>query len=116
MVIPVTIVAAVLAPDILELWMGLPFANQGTGVFRVLAAGFCMNSLAQVPFLALQALGAARSTARWHLLQLFPYLIGLGAATHSFGIIGAAGVWAARATLDMCGMWVLLRLTMKERP
>jgi O-antigen/teichoic acid export membrane protein len=115
MVIPPTIVAAMAAHGILELWMGPRFADESTGVFRVLAAGFCLNALAQVPFLALQAVGAARSTALWHLVQLVPYLAALAAATHAFGILGTAWVWTARATVDLGGMWFLLHARLRVR-
>jgi O-antigen/teichoic acid export membrane protein len=115
-VVPFTLLAIVFARAILDLWMGSGFADESTDVFRVLAAGFGVNALAQVPLLALQALGSARWTAQWHLVQLVPYLLALGAATYTFVIVGAAVAGAVRAAIDMLGMWLLLRRKMKARP
>lgn len=115
-IIPFTVAAIVFARVILQVWMGPRFADESTDVFRILAVGFCINSLAQVPLLALQALGRARWTALWHLVQLVPYLVGLSAATHAFGIVGAAVAGTLRATIDMVGMWALLRHKIKTRP
>jgi O-antigen/teichoic acid export membrane protein len=115
MVVPASAAAALAAHGILRLWMGLDFANAGSDVFRLFAVGYGINALAQVPLLALQGLGSARATARWHLAQLVPYFIGLAVATTSFGIIGAAAAWTVRATIDMLGMWGLLHLEITAR-
>jgi O-antigen/teichoic acid export membrane protein len=114
-VVPVTLLAAVFAHGILRVWMGPEFADASSDVFRILAIGFGINSLAQVPLLALQALGSARATALWHLVQLIPYFVGLAAATVTFGIGGAAVAWTLRATIDMLGMWGLLHLKVRTR-
>ena len=112
-IVPFTVLAIAVARIVLELWMGRQFADESTAVFRILAVGFCINSLAQVPLLALQALGRARWTAVWHLVQLVPYLVGLSIATQAFGIVGAAVAGTLRAIIDMVGMWVLLRLKIR---
>jgi O-antigen/teichoic acid export membrane protein len=114
-VLPLTIGVAVLARPILTLWMGPEFAAESTRVFQWLALGYGINSLAQVPLLALQGLGRARATAQWHLVQLVPYLAGLTVAASAFGVTGAAIAWTLRTTIDMLGMWGLLHLEIKAR-
>ena len=112
---PPTLLAAIFGHSILRVWMGGEFANASADVFRIFAVGYGINALAQVPLLALQALGCARATASWHLFQLVPYFVGTVAATMSFGIIGAATAWTLRATIDMLGMWGLLHLEIRAR-
>jgi O-antigen/teichoic acid export membrane protein len=114
-VVPLTVASAVFARPILSLWMGAEFAHESTLVFQTLAVGYGLNALAQVPFLALQALGRARVTAQWHLVQLGIYLVGLGLAAREFGVIGAAVAWTLRSAIDMLGMWGLLHLEMRSR-
>jgi O-antigen/teichoic acid export membrane protein len=115
LVVPATLLAALFAHPILRVWMGREFADASTNVFRMFAVGYGINALAQVPLLALQGLGSARATARWHLIQLAPYVVGLGVATMSFGVIGAATAWTLRATIDMLGMWGLLHHEIRKR-
>ncbi len=106
--VPLTLAALLLARPLLELWMGAEFAARSVGVFRWLALGYGLNALAQVPFLAVQAMGRARDTGLWHTAQLAPYVLGLSAATRAYGLEGAAAAWTLRTGLDMLGMWWLL--------
>ena len=47
-----------------------------------------------------QALGRPDLTAKMHLAELLPYLIMLVWATQTWGIMGAAWVWAMRVAVD----------------
>lgn len=88
------------APWLLQCWMGPAFAEQGGPVAQILFLAFGVNSLAQIPFTALQAAGRARLVALLHVAELLPYVVILVWAVTSFGIVGAAWTWLLRSTID----------------
>ena len=108
-VLPLTLLVAIFAHGISAPPDGVGVADASTDVFRILAVGYGINALAQVPLVALQGLGAARDRPL-HLVQLVPDFAGLGVATATFGIRGAAVAWTLPVTIDMLGMWRLLHL------
>jgi len=53
-----------------------------------------------VPFAALQAQGRPDLVAKFHLLELLPFIALLWWSLHRFGLLGAAGAWSLRVTAD----------------
>src|SRR4029077_8305275 len=53
---PLTLAIVTLAKEVLEIWLGLEFSQHSTAVLQWLAVGVFINSLARVPFAAVQAL------------------------------------------------------------
>lgn len=97
---PVCLMLAAASYPGLKLWLGDDFASQSWPVLSVLAVGVFFNSLAHIPFAALQAVGRVRTTSLIHLgesLVYFPILLLL---LHTHGIIGAAVAWSLRTLLD----------------
>lgn len=88
------------APLLLRRWLGADFAVASLGVFRILAVGVLINSLAFIPFNLLQAVGRPNLPATFHLVELPLYLLMLWFLTLRFGIDGAAWAWTLRVSFD----------------
>ncbi len=97
---PVLVVLAVLAPELLELWLGGEYARRSGAALRILALGMLANTLAYVPGVLLQAVGRPDIPAKFHLVELPIHLALLWTFTQAWGITGAAAAWALRMALD----------------
>lgn len=96
---------------ILRFWLGPEYAVNGAWAMRLVALGALINSLARVPFVALQGAGRPDLTAKFHLLEL-PFYVGIAWILVSVaGVAGAATAWALRVALD-AGLlfWAALRV------
>jgi O-antigen/teichoic acid export membrane protein len=100
LLLPTSLLLAILASDLLTLWIDADFAAQGSPVIGWLAIGFLINGLAAIPFAWIQASGRADVTARYHLLELPLYLGAIWLLAQAYGIVGVAMAWVARSTLD----------------
>jgi len=108
-IVPITLAAAALAPEALEMWLGASFAERSAAPLRWLAVGVVANGLAQGPFALLQAGGRPQVAAKLHLIELPFYLAGVWALTAWLGISGTALAWTARAAVDAVALFVLAR-------
>lgn len=97
MVLPVFVFAS----PLLDLWLGSSYGAESSIILRILLLGFIFNSLAQIPFSKIQALGKSRLTAMIHLAELLPYLAILAALVYFFGLAGAAVAWTLRVIIDL---------------
>jgi O-antigen/teichoic acid export membrane protein len=84
----------------LHLWVGDVIAAQGTIVGCILVFGFWMPGVGHIPSTVIQARGRPDIVAKLLLVYVIPYFTSLFAALHWFGIVGAAGVWAIRSSMD----------------
>jgi O-antigen/teichoic acid export membrane protein len=107
-VVPTMLCAIAFAGPILRLWVGPEFELKSTQVFQVLAIAFSCNAMAQVPFLALQAMGRSRIVALSHLVQLPVFVAAAGFATIHWGILGTAAAWCLRVFLDTTLLYCML--------
>lgn len=89
-----------LAPDILKVWLGSDFVENSTLVLQILALAVLVNSLAQIPYSIIQAVGRPDLTAKFHLAELPVHVILTIVLVSMWGIPGAALAWALRAALD----------------
>lgn len=94
---------------VLELWLGKPYGDESSLILKILIVGFFFNSLAQIPFAAIQAKGLAKTTALLHFLELIPYLILLFYLVNNIGLIGAAYAWSIRVAIDFFCLFYLSR-------
>lgn len=85
---------------LLYYWLGLEFSGKSTTVMQILALGMLFNSLAMIPFTALQAYGRPDILAKIHMAELPVYLGLIWYFTHQFGINGVAWAWTVRVALD----------------
>jgi O-antigen/teichoic acid export membrane protein len=99
-VFPIILVLVSLAHEILRVWLGANFAQNGSQVLRWLACGVFMCSLARVPFTAIQSAGRADITAKLVIAELPVYSIVVWWATSHWGIEGTAIAFAGRFALE----------------
>jgi O-antigen/teichoic acid export membrane protein len=106
---PVVVCTLMFAQMFLGVWLGAEFAANSRGVFQILSAGVLFNSLAVVPFTAIQAAGRADLSAKAHLVELPLYLLTLWFLVRHFGIEGVAFAWLLRVVLDYLLMFSIAR-------
>lgn len=85
---------------ILSFWLGPEYAGRSTWAMRILTVGVLINSLATVPYAALQGSGRPDLTAKFHLLELPLHLVGAWLLVSVWGVTGAAMAWSVRVALD----------------
>lgn len=106
--LPVVIFGILFSEEILNLWLGQDFARKSSYIFSILLVGFLFNSIAQIPFTAIQSVGKAKVTALLHCAELLPYLLLLTLLVGHYGIIGAAYAWTIRVIVDCLLLMALL--------
>lgn len=92
---------------LLTMWLGPEIARGATSILRILAVGYLLSSLAQIPFSALQARGHSRATAIVHMAETIPYLALLVALGIRYGATGVAWAWTVRVAVDYLLLLVL---------
>jgi len=97
---PLVVGGIVALPIFMRLWVGAEFAAHAAPVGMILLLGIWANGLAYIPSGHLQARNRPDLTAKFHLLELAPFLAVLWCGLHLFGLIGAAGAWSLRMTAD----------------
>jgi O-antigen/teichoic acid export membrane protein len=90
-------------------WLGEGFAQHSWKITSILSFGLLMNSIAQIPFAAVQARGNVKATAFLHLCEFAFYLPLLFVFLHYFGLIGAAIVWVIRTGVDLMVLFLIAR-------
>lgn len=64
------VITTAFARDLLQLWLGPEFASESTLPLQILAIGILVNSMVQVQYAVIQALGRPDLTAKLQLLQV----------------------------------------------
>jgi O-antigen/teichoic acid export membrane protein len=98
--LPITLVLVIFAPEGLAVWLGSDFAHNSASVARLLAVAVLMNCMAHVPFTHLQSVGRPDVTAKFHLMELPVYIVMLFFLARSWGITGVAVAWLLRVMID----------------
>jgi len=98
--LPVTLISASLAREILTYWLGSHFAENSYRVLQVLSLGVFINGIANVPFALIQGAGRSDLTAKINLLELPAYLCVMWWLINGYGIVGAAVAWLFRMAVD----------------
>jgi O-antigen/teichoic acid export membrane protein len=98
--IPIVVLGLWAMRPFLVLWLGGSFAHQAEAVGEILLLGIWINSLAFIPYALLQAQGRPDLTARFHLLEVIPFLAVLWGGLRLWGLPGAALAWDLRVTAD----------------
>jgi O-antigen/teichoic acid export membrane protein len=97
---PVAVLLVLFAHQVLGIWLGSQFAERSTLVLQILTVGLVANSLAQVPYALIQAVGRPDLTAKFHLVEFPIHVLLLWILIDEWGIAGAALAWSARVALD----------------
>ena len=87
-------------PEVLRIWMGSSFAQSAGLVFEILSLAFLLNSIAQLPFTLLQAVGRSDLTGKIHLIELPIHFLVAFMLIRYFGLVGAAGATLFRIVMD----------------
>ena len=107
---PLTVIGLLVIAPFLRLWVGSTFASHAAPVGEILLLGIWINGLAFVPFALLQARGRPDIVAKFHLLEVVPFLLLLWFALNRMGIIGAATAWTLRVTVDAALLFIAVDL------
>jgi O-antigen/teichoic acid export membrane protein len=97
---PVVMMITAFAGDILRIWLGTDFALESTLALQILAVGILINSMVQVQYAVVQALGRPDLTAKFHLLQLPLHGLIVWWLVSLLGITGAALAQSIRLSLE----------------
>ncbi len=95
------IVSGILAlPTFMRLWVGAAFAAHAAPVGVIFLLGLWFNGLANVPYGLLQANNRPDLTAKFHAVELLPFLSIVWFGVSYFGLTGAAWAWTIRVIID----------------
>ncbi len=97
---PMIVGALVVLDPFLTIWIGSDLAEIAVPVGEILLVGIWFNSMALVPYVLLQGQGRPDLIARFHILELPPYLLLLWLGLMVAGVKGAALAWTIRVTVD----------------
>jgi O-antigen/teichoic acid export membrane protein len=97
---PILIVLIAFARELLALWLGNEFSQQGATALQILAFGVLLSSLGLLPFSLIQGMGRPDVTAKLHLLELPLYFALSWGLVSRWGVAGAALSWSLRASAD----------------
>ena len=107
---PIVVVAILATDPFFRLWIGPAAAARCTRAGELLLAGTWINGLAVVPYSLLQARGRADLTAKFHLLELAPFVGLLWPGIYFGGVTGGAAVWCFRVAADAVLLFVATKM------
>lgn len=99
--LPVAALLMTFAGPFFTVWAGPEYGRESVLPFLILIIGAVVNLLANVPYIILMSYGRSDLVAKYHLIQLGPYLALAGYLTFTMGPIGAALAWTARNFIDL---------------
>lgn len=114
-VAPLCLVLALAAHTLLELWLGVEFADNGFRVVQLMAFGIVLNSLARVSQALIQTSGRPSWTAGLQIAELALYAVYMPILIERFGVNGAALSWVIRVTISFVALAYLARYCMTEK-
>lgn len=98
----------------LKIWLGERFSNEASGLGEILLVGAWINGLAFIPGGLIQARGRPDITAKFHLLELVPFILMLWGLITVAGLKGAAFAWTLRVFVDACLLFYASRIASLE--
>lgn len=112
--LPVTAIFFLFAPEALGYWLGPEFTEKSSTVVQWLAVGLLVNTLTRPSFTMLQSAGRPDLIAKTHLVEVIPYILLLWYLTSIFGITGTAAAWFIRVFVDAIILNELARFKVPE--
>lgn len=94
----------------ISLWINPDFAKTAAPVGEIILIGLWINGLAFLPFSLLQSQGRPDLTAKFHALEVIPFLGVLWLGMQWFGLQGAALAWTLRVIVDAGLLFWVTRL------
>lgn len=84
----------------IEYWLGYDYVEEVSSILRIFLLGFFFNSISQISYIKIQAVGRSDVAALIHLVEVVPYIICFYFFTLNYGVFGAAWVWSIRNMID----------------
>lgn len=109
----ICLLAALFAYPTLVWWISEDFATKALPIVLVLCIGIWLNSMALVPYTLIHAKGNPKTTALFHIFELFVYGAVLWWLANNYGLLGAAWAWVGRVALDLILLHVAANKLMK---
>ncbi len=97
---PVMLLAILLVEPFFQLWIGAEFAANVNITAQILLLTYWINGFARVPYAQLQSTGRPDTLAKYHLVEVAPYLFFLFIGLHFWGLPGAATAYCLKAIGD----------------
>jgi O-antigen/teichoic acid export membrane protein len=97
---PIVVIGLLLIKPFLIFWVGAALGAKSALVGQILLPGIWANTLAFIPFTYLQGRGRPDLPAKFHLLELLPYIGILWVLVDLLGVPGAAWAWDLRILAD----------------
>jgi len=97
---PIVVMGLLLIKPFLILWVDAALAEKAAPVGQILLVGIWINTLAFIPFTYLQGRGRPDLPAKFHVLEILPYVAILWVLITRLGILGAAWAWDLRVLAD----------------
>ena len=97
---PLIVAGMLVMEPFLAWWVDAEFASRATTIGEIFTIGMWANCLAYIPFTSIQGRGRPDVTAKFHLLEVVPYLLLLWFALEWKGAAGAAMAWSVRVWAD----------------
>lgn len=97
---PVIMLGIAAFPIFLRYWVGRSFAEHAASLGVILLVGVWVNGLACIPYGHLQAMERPDLVAKFHAIEIVPFLALLWTGMHFFGLVGAAYAWTLRVFVD----------------
>lgn len=111
LVYPPCVLLGLFSKEWIGLWLNNQFTLEMAKNASWIALGVLFNSLAQILFAKIQAKGHAKWSAKLHISQIIPFIFILVAATHYYGIVGAAFSWFFRILIDsICLLYMVKKI------
>ncbi len=98
-----------LAPEVLQFWLGDDFRIAATAAVRWIALGWVINTLARPSVIVLQSVGRPDLPVKILFVELVPYAIALWVLTSKYGITGTAAAWFLRIAIDTIALTEVVR-------
>lgn len=105
--------AGLLAYPALSWWLSVDFAQKALPIVLVLCIGIWFNSMALVPYTLIHAKGNPKTTALFHIFELFVYGVALWWLANNYGLLGAAWAWVGRVALDLALLHIAAKKMLK---
>lgn len=97
---PVVVGGMLLLNPFMNVWIGYDIGKIVSPLGEVLLFGVWASSLAHIPYFLLQGKGRPDIAAKFHALEIVPFVLFLWAALHYWGVYGAAWAWSIRVVID----------------
>jgi O-antigen/teichoic acid export membrane protein len=97
---PIVVIGLLLIKPFLFFWINNSLAKEAAPIGQVLLLGIWINALALIPYTYLQGRGRPDIPAKFHALELVPFVAVLWLLIDYFGLEGAAWAWDIRVIAD----------------